>query len=273
MYLTKFKKYYSFIYDISTLLKLNSDDILLAEFPKSGVTYYSFLISNYLNCYFKINRNINFFNINDFVHDIHRTSNLSKKSIYGDNFPRLVKSHTFPRLLRISKSIIIIRNPFDTLLSYFKHLKSRSSYKGSFKSLVMNKDVGIFSWIKFYRNTLRDKNPLGRAIITYESNVANPEKTIRFFCNLTGIDFSEDAAKIAINNSKRTTMLDSELKTSLVGFSKPKTNFVSDKNGLNLRHINQNLAEEMKSYIYKQVKESGLEELFNENIKQDIFPF
>ena len=264
-------KYYSYIFDIRNLLKLESNDILFAEFPKSGVTYYSFLISNYLCHYFKKQVKINFFNINDFVHDIHRTNNLPNSPFFDNQFPRLVKSHTFPKFLRISKSIIIIRNPFDTFLSYFKHLQSRSSFNSSFESLIKNKHIGINSWINFYSSILQDKNPLGRAIISHERNVLYPENSIETFCYLNGINFCNEAAAFAIKNSSRAKMVDLESKTSLVGYKKPEINFVSQNKKSNLKLIDPFIKEEMKLFINKKVERTILMDLLSEELKKEIF--
>lgn len=96
-------------------LDIRSDDIYLVAYPKSGVTWLTFLVA-----YLTSNgmANLDFDNVEDKVADIYSNSQEKLSALPG---PRILKSHEYfdPRYKKV---IYLVRDPRDVAISYYHYL-------------------------------------------------------------------------------------------------------------------------------------------------------
>ncbi|MCI0471819.1 MAG: sulfotransferase domain-containing protein, partial [Candidatus Aminicenantes bacterium] len=84
----------------------------LASFPRAGSTWVRFLIANVFNYEKKAFPEIDFFNIHEIVPEYGK----SDKFLFAD-CPKIFKTHE-PYQAVFQDTILILRDPFDTLYSY-----------------------------------------------------------------------------------------------------------------------------------------------------------
>lgn len=246
---------------------LSSSDIVIFEFPKSGVTYFSFLISNYLLLHTGQCQEVNFFNLNSFVQDIHRSPSLDQTSPFTGLPFRFVKSHSAPKRLVVASKIVIIRNPLRTLISYYRHLSVQSVLSSSCTLIdfIQSPSYGIDAWIKYYEHHLSDSNPLGLALMSYESNVRFPESALESFCHLLGIKYSPEIARNAYILSDMDSMKKSESTTSRAGLVKRSSPFVAPAH-----HVSEELLAIATEIIQDRLKTSDIIDLVSPQILDQI---
>ena len=154
-----------------------SDDLFLVEFPKSGITWLSFILANIL-C--EINRkelDVTYYNIQQIVPDLHMS-----RSVGGPFFEypgyRLLKSHSvFNR--RYFHVIYLLRNPLSVMVSYYNFCCDLELFKGSFESFLEDARFGINAYNRHATSWLCDRKGANRLhLLKYEDLIANPENTI-----------------------------------------------------------------------------------------------
>jgi hypothetical protein len=184
------------------------DDVFLVEFPKSGVTWLSFLIANSLLK--NSDENVTFFNHHKYVADIHQIRNSKISDQYPLHGYRFIKSHH-----KSSSSyyfvVYLLRNPFDVMMSYYNFMQS-SGYKDSFEQFVLSKQYGIQNWVEHVEGWLLTNKDLAQRIhvIRYEDLIADSAHELaNLFANL-GLVVDESKIHKAIDSSSKELMKDSE---------------------------------------------------------------
>ncbi|HED06183.1 MAG TPA: hypothetical protein ENI61_05815, partial [Ignavibacteria bacterium] len=89
--------------------------ILLASFPKSGNTWIRFILGNIYNKIEKQTNSIDFYSIHKIIPE------QGQKALEFKNLPQIFKTHGLYEK-NFEKVILILRNPSDTLYSYYKYL-------------------------------------------------------------------------------------------------------------------------------------------------------
>lgn len=185
------------------------NDIFLVEFPKSGVTYLSFLIANALKE--RDDEAITFYNHHKYVVDIHQ---LRGATISKNDYPlrgyRFIKSHSYhsPSYYFV---IYILRNPFDVMLSYYYFMLSKG-YRDSFENFVLSKKHGIQNWVDHVEGWLIKNKDLAQRIhfIKYEDMVSNPRYELANLFKNIGLIVDESKIERAIDASSKENMKSSE---------------------------------------------------------------
>tara|TARA_B100000989_G_scaffold163049_1_gene121792 strand:- start:95 stop:916 length:822 start_codon:yes stop_codon:yes gene_type:complete len=190
-------KHYNFIKLIPHYTK--HDDVYLVSYPRSGSNWLSFLIANASLKYFKINREVNFFNIHHLIPDIDSGRDI-EKDIYPLN-SRVIKSHSF--FNPFYKSVFyLIRHPDDVMISYFKFLSDLGQYKGNISEFIRTKKFGINAWKKHVESWLSYNNPaLGIIVFRYEDLKKDSSKEILKAFKYLGYALSDADAKFAAEKS------------------------------------------------------------------------
>lgn len=150
-----------------------------------------------------------FYNINDFIHDIHYSRKIPNNFYKFPNC-RIIKSHS-GRNPYYKKVVYLYRKPYDVLKSYYKMMIGLNKFKGSFTQFVNDKNLGIDAWIKHFQGWLIESSIYNRFyLINYNLILQNPFEEILRLVNVLGWNVSQKIIKNAINKSSLEEMIEIE---------------------------------------------------------------
>ena len=129
------------------------DDIYLVEYPKSGVTWLSTLIGNINLIESDQKQQITFFNLQQYIPDIHASRELSEFPLWSFPNCRFIKSHDVYNH-NYNFIIYIIRDPYRVMNSYYNFMKNLNSFNGDFDEFVLSKKFGIDAWLNHINSWL-----------------------------------------------------------------------------------------------------------------------
>ena len=202
--------------------KLKSDDIILSTYPKSGTTWFRFIIANIIS--------YNDFN-SDYIIDYEalngpfRCSYDSKdiSTITQKSIPRIFATHKSFSRWRFNKlkSIYILRNPGDVMISFFHYnnsLKDPYINSKSLKEFIRNDKVGIKQWCYHVDSWIQKAN----VILTYEAMKSNANIEIKKMFEILNIEVTDKAINYAIEKSDFNLIKDLEKKSGMDKKAKDK---------------------------------------------------
>ncbi|MDJ0715936.1 MAG: sulfotransferase domain-containing protein [Prochloraceae cyanobacterium] len=190
------------------------EDIFLVSFPKSGNTWLRFLIANAIKVHYNIQRQVNFFTIQDIIPDVNFSQNITSPGIFGrSDLPRIIKSHSAynPYYNRV---ILIVRDPRDVLISFYYYTKERNLIPDSWtiSEFIRERKYGAQAWLEHTRSWyLTFKNGQTIKIFKYEDFLQEPEATLSSLMNLLGIIMTRKSLEEAIELSSIENMKQSEI--------------------------------------------------------------
>jgi len=189
--------------------------ISLSAFPKSGVTYLSFLLFH------------SFFPDECDLHELERKYILDIHAYPNATFadrraPRLIKSHfpynpNIPAVRLTSKVVYVVRHPIDVMMSAwdYNHLISgedpdtRSpAFHAYVRSWLASGGLGFpqfGSWIQHVRSWLNQSN-VPVHLVTYENLVDDPEGELQSIIQFIGVPISAERQHVAIQRSSMKSM-------------------------------------------------------------------
>lgn len=234
--------------------KYRSDDVWLASFPKSGNTWVSFILGNALIDYFEKEIEMNFDNLQKIIPDIYVSQDIPEKLGFG-NTPRIIKTHELYRS-EYKKSIYIIRDPKDTMISYYYYLKEGHNQKvGAFSDFIRS-DRGINSWCKHAKSWINKYD----VIISYENLKQDPRAEIKKILNFLSLDIPDERLNEAIKKSSFDNMRQIEKNSSLKWKKEHKMdkNFYFIRKG-EVRQWQAGFSKEDLFFYERQIAAGGLE--------------
>lgn len=208
--------------------KQEHSDLYLCSYPKSGNTWLSFIIANVNAQMSKKNLEINFFNLHQYIPDVHAHKKIDKSLL---SFPgyRIIKSHSEfnPNYKFI---IYLVRNPIHTMVSYFHYQKNFFDEKLDISNFIRSKKYGIDKWLLHVNGWINHPPDVSFKIIKYEDLKSDPHQTIHKLYKNLGFQIPENIIKQAIDSSNFMKM--KEMEKEYYGiFSKYKNvQFVRQKN-------------------------------------------
>jgi hypothetical protein len=191
--------------------------ISLSAFPKSGVTYLSFLLFHSL------------FSDECDIHDLERKYILDMHAFPNATFadpqgPRLIKLHSpydlaIPAVRLTSKAIYLIRHPIDIMMSawdYERLLKGvvHDTHSAAFRDYVrqwlategtVRVEPVHGSWIRHVRSWLSQSN-IPVHLVRYEQLVDNPDRELESILEFLGLRIPAARQHIAIERSSMKSM-------------------------------------------------------------------
>lgn len=225
-----------------------NNDVYVVEFPKSGITWFSFIIGYIIYKKFNTNLKPTFYNITCFITDVHqlRSANIN----LNPNIPyRFIKSHSDynPHYYFV---IYLLRNPYNVMVSYY-HFMCVHGLNMSFEKFIKHRQYGIESWVKHVEGWLMVEKLEAQRIclIKYEELSKRCEETIIELCKNIGLDIEQSIIQEAIEYSNFEKMKESE---NLYRRYNPKykLNFVRKaKDSIDKEDEKEFLTEELKLYI------------------------
>lgn len=194
------------------------EDIYIVSFPKSGNTWLRFLIANAIKVHFKIEREVNFFTIQDIIPGISYSKSIRNVGPFGrTDLPRILTSHSqynkyFGRVL------FLVRDPRDVLVSYYYHLKRNKSIPDNLtlSQFIRRKDFGLSAWLSHTKSWLIiDRQISGQniQIIRYEDLHSNTYNQLKRIMELLGLNLEKSELEKAILLSSFDNMRKLEIKT------------------------------------------------------------
>src|SRR5262249_53515567 len=122
-------------------------DLYLVEFPKSGITWLSFLVANVnLLLSGRGDQEATFFNIHDLVPDIHVGRQLGPPATLKPGY-RIIKSHNSFNPLYY-KVVYLARDPRHVMPSYHAFLRELGHRDWSLEEMVRDPTFGIRAWCR-----------------------------------------------------------------------------------------------------------------------------
>lgn len=228
-----------------------SDDIYLVSFPRSGNTWVSFMIANVMNEYLKLGMEINFFNLRQFIYDVHLSKDIPQKLQYPP-FRRIIKSHSLCTE-SYSNVILLIRDPREVLVSYYHFVKKSYGFDGTLSDFIKSERHGAQKWVEHTKGWLEGVNT--QQVVTpffYEDFKKEPEKNLSRLLSIMGFNIDPEIIKKAVAKSRPEIMKKAEAET--VGTAKKrveKMQLVRNPNKTNI----QELSDEDIAFIESQSKD------------------
>lgn len=181
------------------------DDLFLVEFPKSGITWLSFLMINVNLQLTGDARKVTFFNYHDFIPEadlgVHMVGPLAQSLGY-----RCVKSHA-TYVARYRKVFYLVRDPRDVMVSYFAYRKGLGQWRGTLEQFVAHREYGIKAWVEHVTGWLNGVQPYARfALVRYEDLIADTRGQLKRLYGLLGVSVTDEIIATAIERSSIETM-------------------------------------------------------------------
>lgn len=171
---------------------LNKEDIIVSSFPKTGSTYTRFVLSNIINLLEGDENPVTFHTLGSISPEVGKDDLTYFKS-KSDKLPRFVKTHE--EVCKSRKyidipSVYIIRDPRDTMISYYHYISNRkdNNFSGSFEDFVKHPEYGIES----YNKHVEGWSVNSQWIFTYEELM---QDSYKLFSRLINQVVKEDISK------------------------------------------------------------------------------
>ncbi len=166
------RKVINIIKKINPHLGLKDSDIILGAFPKSGSTWFRFILNNIISIQELDNTEIDYKMINGPLRASYDSNDYPK--IKYKSIPRFVATHRkfeSKRFLDYRK-VYLYRNPGDTMVSFYEYrkaLRGNDQYIDAFSKFIREPEFGIISWCTHYLSWIDRAD----SIVTYESLKGN----------------------------------------------------------------------------------------------------
>ncbi|KAF7780798.1 hypothetical protein PMAN_a1894 [Pseudoalteromonas marina] len=179
-----------------------SSSVLLASFPKSGNSWFRFVVSN-VNSLIEGGEKINFRTIENYSPVIRGNRSLSEIKII-EACPVFLKTHfPYTPFFKGVKSVVVVRNPFFVISSYHNYLEKARGKK------VSNIDEFMFDWrygFNAWGNFMKSWEDKGAIIVRYEDLQASPLIEISKVYRQLGYSIDDSIITKALELSSRDQM-------------------------------------------------------------------
>ncbi|WP_348704068.1 sulfotransferase domain-containing protein [uncultured Neptuniibacter sp.] len=178
--------------------------IICASFPKSGNTWLRFLLSNISRIISCNDELVSFHTVDKYAPFIR--GNRSLKGIYKNpNAPIYLKTHfPYTKYFDSKRSLILFRNPEDTLRSYKDYLEREVG-----RSFCSNEEFlrhwryGVPAWVNFHKYWLEASDA---TFISYEQLRDDGEKVLLHVCNRFKLEVDNSVIERSLNASSKENM-------------------------------------------------------------------
>lgn len=229
---------------------MNQKTVYLASFQKSGNTWVSFILANIYNLMENKFREIDFFNI----HRINPEYKENQEPAYEfKGFPLIQTTHAHFKET-FDNVILLIRNPWDTLFSYFHYLRGERLMTVSIEDVIKDKKRGIEGIVSHNLSFLRNHKRM--IIITYENLSNHPIRETRKMIEFLGINIQESCIKNAVKKASFKSMRYIEINKGRK-FGNPNFIFTrKGKIGEGQKYFQKH--KDLNEYILEEIKKSPL---------------
>jgi len=175
---------------------MRTNDILVAAFPKSGITYFGFLLTAARLHHGGMALRPTMYNIDFLLIDTHKMAGQQPGSIWRDGIGDLYKTHD--RFAKVPNVIYVLRDPVETLRSYY-HFRHQLGTRESVAEFLSGPH-GIDGWTAHVRSWLIDNRAAEQSVFVtlYDSLVARPRDELRLLGAQLGLEFSPQTLDYAV---------------------------------------------------------------------------
>ncbi|MCP3675932.1 MAG: sulfotransferase domain-containing protein [Gammaproteobacteria bacterium] len=204
------------------VIKTYKESVYIYSFPKSGRTWFRYILANYLNLYFDLGINI----------DLHTMFTLipndgagalkgigAYKYVQDSRFPAIIASH---KTLNLSKTntnkVILLRQVYDVMVSdYFQHVHLLNKFKGTISEFIRSKNSSLYGYCKFINSINSIENKGNNLFISYESMHENITDVIEQSLTYLDIPIDRNIINESVALSTFDKMKKSEQENGLAG--------------------------------------------------------
>lgn len=183
----------------------NPEDIILASYPKSGNTWLRFILSNITKILAGDPAEVDFHTINYYAPHVGGANNKADGYEGFEGADRFLKTHFYyTKYFDQYRSLLLVRNPRDTLISFYDYQKYEVGRRvKDISSFVRHWRMGVRGWNYFYKTWFDNYT----ALIVYEELVVDPVGTVSRALDHLGVVIDRDAVKEAVELSSRERMI------------------------------------------------------------------
>lgn len=187
-----------------------AEDIYLVSFPKSGNQWLRFLLANAIKVHYAIDREVNFFTIDDLIPNIHAaTRNLRSSGPFGrPDLPRIIKSHCDynPYYNRV---LLLVRDPRDVVISYYHFLKDRQMILANWtiSQLIRHPHYGATAWAAHTQSWCSQfKSGQNIQLFLYEAFLQDTPQQLDRIMRTLGLQLTGESLETATKLSSKAAM-------------------------------------------------------------------
>jgi hypothetical protein len=183
---------------------IRPDDVFLVSYPKSGMTWLTFILANLLkpNAGFVVTLK----NTIDLIPDINKLYRKKRGFLPGQDWesinrlpaPRLMRVHV-PYDPYLSRAVYLVRDPRAVLVSYWHyHRLTQPDYKFTLRDFILHGNYWPCDWDAHVESWLGKSNVL---LIKYSDLRADPLAEIRRFTQFSNLRFTDAQISAALQKS------------------------------------------------------------------------
>lgn len=173
----------------------------LSSFPRSGNTWLRFLIANAYNEMDRQVTQVDFFNVHAITPELKKNSESQLRpgiTPLFKEFPLVVKTHA-DFMSSFTHVILLLRNPFDCLYSYWDYLVHNNRIPLSLSETARHQQYGVSAIVRHADSYLRHCDDL--LLVTYEDLLRRPESVLGKLFDFIGLAVASRVVKKAIRKS------------------------------------------------------------------------
>ncbi|MDB2334731.1 sulfotransferase domain-containing protein [Planktomarina temperata] len=238
------------------------DDLFIVEFPKSGVTWLTNILSNIIYAKNDLSIEPNFFNVGDIVCDIHTQKAEFHRKLEFPGF-HIYKSHEAYNPT-YKKVIYLWRDPMQCLRSYYRMLVGLGEYDGSFSEFIAHPDYGVEAWCSHVESWIFRSSMQQRMIfLEYEKLTDNSLSEILNLTSNLGWNVTEELVQVALDKSSMKNMTFHENQRFMsdprwaIRVSK-SYRFVGNKTNIETSKIDERYVTERSTQLVEELKNYAL---------------
>jgi hypothetical protein len=172
------------------------NDIHVCAFPKSGITFFGFLLVAARLRHNGIELTPTMYNIDFLLIDKHKMAGVDAAGVWRDGIGDLYKTHD--PFFSVPNVVYLLRDPVPTLRSYY-HFRRQLGSQETPEQFLLGPD-GIAGWIRHVRSWLIDNRTASQSLFVteYERLRAQPLAELRWLGQQLGLLFSNQTLEHAV---------------------------------------------------------------------------
>jgi alcohol sulfotransferase len=206
-----------------TALAWRQVDALLTSYPKSGRTWFRFILASYLKMVVTPDEPADLHNMFTAVPNLAWDPERGIPAFDRRRFagmPLIAVSHEYPKglLAALCPIIYMVRDPRDVMVSAYYHAtRHKHRYDGDIDHFVRDPKVGLATLVCHLNKWSAALADHPHLILHYEELSANPEDVVKGALRFLGIEHDEALVRRAIDAASFGKMRELEVKRGLPG--------------------------------------------------------